>query len=233
MRHSLEERLVGAAAWVTPALGGSWFHRFVHKLCTRCAGTAPRGPPTWPGRSRCRRSCRSGAWWAGRRPIAAGRAEGCPRPGRRCCEQPEPNNLRSAGARRHPQGGGRGPVVGLTPCFPTAYRWPVAPCRRVPHVHDPPPGRQRGWAVPAESPSGPQHPRGVDIPRDLRRNSREQAYVPAEQPSPSQGARLPPAHADPRRPRHPVEPSPQGPQEPGCLTARARGSAPCSPPPTA
>ena len=29
--------------------------------------------------------------------------------------------------------------MGLTPSFPTAYRWPVAPCRQVPHVHDPPP----------------------------------------------------------------------------------------------
>ena len=81
---------------------------------------------------------------------------------------------------------------------------------------------------------GQHRPRsGVDIPRNLRRNSREQAYLPAEQPSPSQGARLPPAHADPRRSLDPVEPSPQGPQETGGLTARAHGTrrAPRCPPP--
>jgi len=87
--------------------------------------------------------------------------------------------------------------------------------------------RPRGRAVPVEPPA--PTPCGVDIPRNLRRNSREQAYVPAEQPSPSQGARLPPAHADPCRSRHPVGPSPQGPQEPGRLTARARGTRRCSP----
>lgn len=52
------------------------------------------------------------------------------------------------------------------------------------------------------------------------REAREQAYVPAEQPSPPQGARLPPAHAHPRRPFHPVLAPPQGPQEPRRLTAR-------------
>ena len=87
--------------------------------------------------------------------------------------------------------------------------------------------RPRGRAVPVERPA--LTPCGVDIPRNLRRNSREQAYVPAEQPSPSQGARLPPAHADPCRSRHPVGPSSQGPQEPGRLTARARGTRRCSP----
>jgi len=47
--------------------------------------------------------------------------------------------------------------------------------------------------------------------------TREQAYVPAEQPSSSQDAWFPPADADPRRSRHlGVAPS-QGPRPPGCL----------------
>ena len=58
--------------------------------------------------------------------------------------------------------------------------------------------------------------------------SREQAYLPAEQPSPSQGARVPPAHADPRRPLDPVGPPSQGPQGPGRLSL---GSATLSSPP--
>ena len=39
---------------------------------------------------------------------------------------------------------------------------------------------------------------------------REQAHLPAEQPSTGQDPRLPPAHAHPRRPRHPGLSSPQG-----------------------
>ena len=39
---------------------------------------------------------------------------------------------------------------------------------------------------------------------------REQAHVPAEQPPPGQDPRLPSAHADPRRARHPGCSSPQG-----------------------
>ena len=39
---------------------------------------------------------------------------------------------------------------------------------------------------------------------------REQAHLPAEQPSAGQDPRLPPAHAYPRRPRHPGCPPPQG-----------------------
>src|SRR4051812_46264789 len=51
------------------------------------------------------------------------------------------------------------------------------------------------------------------------RETREQAYVPAEQPPPSQGARVPPADAHPCRSRDPVLAPPQGPQQPGRLTA--------------
>ena len=40
---------------------------------------------------------------------------------------------------------------------------------------------------------------------------REQAHLPAEQPSPRQDTRLPPAHAHARRPRHHHRPSSQGP----------------------
>ena len=40
--------------------------------------------------------------------------------------------------------------------------------------------------------------------------SREQAHLPAEQPSSGQDPRLPPAHAHPRRPGHPGCSSPQG-----------------------
>ncbi len=53
--------------------------------------------------------------------------------------------------------------------------------------------------------------------------TREQAYVPAEQPPPSQGARLPPADAHPRRPLDPVLASPEGPQEPRSLRLSAEG----------
>ena len=56
----------------------------------------------------------------------------------------ERNNRVAYGARRHPQAGPPGGLEGLTPTFPSAYRWPVAPCRRVPHVHDPPPGGRVG-----------------------------------------------------------------------------------------
>jgi ribonuclease P protein component len=42
--------------------------------------------------------------------------------------------------------------------------------------------------------------------------SREQADLSAEQSPARQDARLPPAYADPRRSRHPLRPSPQGPR---------------------
>src|SRR3954447_26743248 len=48
----------------------------------------------------------------------------------------------------------------------------------------------------------------------------EQAHVPAEQPAPAQDPRFSPAHAHPRRPRDPVQPSSQGPQPPRRLRRR-------------
>ena len=86
----------------------------------------------------------------------------------------------------------------------------------------------RGWAVPAEEPSTTTTLFAVRTippvewtPQEKlhRREAREQAYVPAEQPPPPQGAWFPPAHAHPRRPLDPVGASPQGPQQPGRLTA--------------
>ena len=50
------------------------------------------------------------------------------------------------------------------------------------------------------------------------REAREQADLPAEQPSSPQGARVPSAHAHPRRPRHHLRAPPQGPQEPRGLS---------------
>jgi hypothetical protein len=69
---------------------------------------------------------------------------------------------------------------------------------------------------------------GVTVP-DHRRNSREQAYVPAEQPPPPQGARIPAAHAHPRGPLDPVCTSSQGPQEPRRLSPGSTGPVPSRP----
>jgi hypothetical protein len=60
--------------------------------------------------------------------------------------------------------------------------------------------------------------------RDPSERTREQAYVPAEQPSAPQGARLPAAHAHPCGALHPVRASPQGPQESRGLSLPARPS---------
>jgi len=57
---------------------------------------------------------------------------------------------------------------------------------------------------------------------DTGEQTREQAYVPAEQPPPSQDARFPSADAYPRRTRHSGVAPPQGPQPPGCLSAVPR-----------
>jgi ribonuclease P protein component len=54
---------------------------------------------------------------------------------------------------------------------------------------------------------------------DTGEQTREQAYVPAEQPPPSQDARFPSADAYPRRPRHLGVASSQGSQPPGRLSA--------------
>ncbi len=95
-------------------------------------------------------------------------------------------------------------------------------CRPVPHVHNG--SHQRvscGWAVPAERPSA--HFTGVDTSEESdlhRRSSREQAYVPAEQPSTPQGSRFPPAHAHPCWAQHPLCAPSQGSQQPVGLTRR-------------
>ena len=141
-----------------------------------------------------------------------------------------------AGARGKPSSTGwrdGGPSRGLTLSDASAYRWPVTRCRPVPHVHEQQPILARGWAVPAEE-AAPliRDPVWTSL-RPPKREAREQAYVPAEQPPPSQGARVPPAHAHPRRPLDPVLAPPQGPQEPRGLTAGPPPRpAPCCPRPT-
>ena len=165
----------------------------------------------------------------------------------------EPNPRPRGPARRCPQVCGVGAQAdgeGLTLVSPRAYRWPVTRCRLVPHVHAEP--RTRGACVVG----GRCQPKG-DTDRasahghNLRRRrgdplvlagstlhrrpakeniSREQAYVPAEQPPPPQGARLPPALAHPCRPRDPQPAAPQGPQEHLGLSDGPLGR--CSPPPT-
>jgi hypothetical protein len=147
----------------------------------------------------------------------------------------ERNKRWTPAARRHPQAGRAAPGAGLTLWIASAYRCSVTGCRPVPHVHGS--SNVRGWAVPADqAETGPRKsctadPPVVAAPDTPWREAREQAYVPAEQPSSSQGARFPSAHAHPRRPVHPVVAPPQGPQEPGRLTAAAPRSAatPCCP----
>ncbi len=56
------------------------------------------------------------------------------------------------------------------------------------------------------------HPGHHSVPPSTSGDTREQAYVPAEQPSSCEDARFPPAHADPRRPVHPRGSSHQGTQ---------------------
>ena len=54
-------------------------------------------------------------------------------------------------------------LAGLTPRTPAAYRWPVAPRRRVPHVHDPPHGGHVGGRCrPKVSDPGPSIDRVVE-----------------------------------------------------------------------
>ena len=124
--------------------------------------------------------------------------------------------------------------MSLTLRIGLAYRWQVARRRPVPHVHGSPcaapvpegsPG-VRGWAVPADSslalPAAPRdETTDQQLPGSNRENNgeaREQAHLSAEQPSPSQGARFPPAHAHSCRPRDPVLAASQGSQEPGRLS---------------
>jgi ribonuclease P protein component len=114
-------------------------------------------------------------------------------------------------------------VASLTLSPADAYRWAVTVCRPVPHVHNS--SHQRvscGWAVPAERLTA--HFTGVDTSEETdlhRRSSREQAYVPAEQPSTPQGARFPPAHAHPCGAQHSVCAPSQGSQQPVGLTRHA------------
>jgi hypothetical protein len=93
----------------------------------------------------------------------------------------------------------------------------------------------RGRAVPVGTRGDPyQHrptssgdclaDRRRDAPELHRSDAREQADLPAEQPPAPQGARLPAAHAHPRRPFHPVLQAAQGPQEPRGLILDATGS---------
>src|SRR4051794_5742508 len=73
------------------------------------------------------------------------------------------------------------------------------------------PSTRAGAGVTADHDAG-RH--GLDPPE----KSCEQAYVPAEQPPPPQGARFPPADAYPRGPLDPFGPAPQGPQQARRLT---------------
>jgi ribonuclease P protein component len=123
-------------------------------------------------------------------------------------------------------------ALGLTLSSGAAYRWAVEPVSTgaaCPRNTSPAPAMViprggRGRAVPAEP--------GVDTTAvrpgsrsksrptpDTGEQPREQAYVPAEQPPPSQDARFPSADAYPRRPRHLGVASSQGSQPPGRLSA--------------
>ncbi len=120
-------------------------------------------------------------------------------------------------------------LVKLTPAWPTAYRGAVETgvdrCRMSTT-------QVRGGAVPVDSSAGdhvsPDPVRGL-FPSPPLERAREQAYVPAEQPSPAQGPRLPPADAHPCRARRPVQPPSQGPQPTGRLSRPAGCAAPSSP----
>jgi ribonuclease P protein component len=69
-------------------------------------------------------------------------------------------------------------------------------------------------------------PRPVHPRRPPKEMTREQAHLPAEQPSPAQGPRIPPAHAHPCWSRDPLLASPQGPQEPVGLSRPSRPGMP-------
>ena len=151
-----------------------------------------------------------------------------------------PGGAREQGSIHRPLPAGSGtrlatPGGDLTRDLPGTYRFSVTRCRRVPHV------RARaaisrsahGRAVPVVAPEGNAcaspdfigrstgRPAGVIAP-DTSERTREQAHLPAEQPTPSQGARLPASHAHSRRSLHPVRPASQGPQGPGRLSRQAR-----------
>lgn len=122
----------------------------------------------------------------------------------------ERNKRRRLAARRHPQVGGPGSGGGLTRFEPSAYRWPVTRCRPVPHVHE------GSFLVVGERCQPMRHaadPRPVQPLRPSKEITREQAHLSAEQPTPAQGPRIPPAHAHPCRSRDPLLASPQGPHQ--------------------
>jgi hypothetical protein len=90
----------------------------------------------------------------------------------------------------------------------------------------------RGQAVPVVLLTGDVLRRATrceHVPTTPLERAREQAYVPAEQPSPPQGARLPPADAHPCGSRDPVHPSSQGSQESRSLRPVAPDAV-CEPP---
>ena len=90
-----------------------------------------------------------------------------------------------------------------------AVPWSRRPDRRVPHVHSAT-GRPPAGAIDVLEHPGPSRLSHSSTPGDTR----EQADLPAEQPSPREDARLPPADAHPRRAFHPLHPPQQGPQAP-------------------
>lgn len=190
--------------------------------CSGQGNRRPRSPVSQPV------LCQVSAGFAGRRtvPVSVGRAQGRQGRGSR---DPDANNRSSSGSTGCPQGcslrpsGSRevGSGAGLTPPPRTAYRWAVEPVSTgaaCPRTYFYPPwagGASRTGTAVRTTPVRDQAP---PIP-DTGEHPREQAYVPAEQPPPSQDARFPSADAYPRRPRHLGVASSQGPQPPGCLSA--------------
>jgi hypothetical protein len=115
----------------------------------------------------------------------------------------------------------------LTHFDTTAYRVEVEPVSTgAPCPHDARGRRCCPWSATASSSSthaqhrapAAAHPDHAPLatPTEIRR---EQAHVPAEQPPPSQGARLPPADAHPRGPVDPVRASAQGSRQARGLSA--------------
>ena len=214
-----------------PSLISGAVHKVVHRLCTWAVRRSGRGKRRGTRRKPDRDTLVESP---GESQGAAGNLGPA-----------EPNPRRPAGTTRHPQvdpvvhralrrvaddtpeagsvdcpqAGDRGGVRGLTLPSRSAYRWPVGQ-RMVPVD-------QGARARTGDRTMRTCRPRPVVQPSRKRR-SREQADVPAEQPSSSQDARVPPADAHPRGPGDPLLPPPQGPQEPRGLSA---GLTRCSPPP--
>jgi hypothetical protein len=194
------------------------FHNVVHRLCTwlhRCGKSGPRRTLTGP--------------WLVSWLVKAG-VSGQTRDGHTVTRARGAGGTgeTSVGGNLTPARGAAQPVIhrlgwrpgatlhSLTLRDRAAYRWPVARrCRNRP--------REPPWTT-----------RSSDHKTLPWKRCREQAYLPAEQPPPSQGARVPPADAHARRPFDHLLASPQGPQDPRGLSGRARGlvlpgRAECSP----